>query len=92
MSRAGQCLDNAKAECFFATLESELTDAQRWPCRGAGRPAIFEWIGGFYNRQRRHSALAYRPPAAFEEAILLSSARVALRYTGRRSEVTSCMQ
>jgi putative transposase len=72
MSRAGQCLDNAMAESFFATLKGELIDAQIWPTRAVARTAIFEWIEVFYNRQRDHSALAYQPPAAFEDVLLLS--------------------
>jgi putative transposase len=59
MSRAGECLDNAMAESFFATLKAELVAAHRWPTRAAARTAIFEWIEAFYNRQRAHSALAY---------------------------------
>ena len=72
MSRTGDCLDNAMAESFFATLKAELVDTNRWPTRAAARTAIFEWIEVFYNRQRAHSALAYQPPAVFEEVLLLS--------------------
>jgi transposase InsO family protein len=72
MSRSGDCLDNAMAESFFATLKGEIADTQRWPSRIAARTAIFEWIEVFYNRQRRHSALAYQPPVTFEEVLLLS--------------------
>ena len=57
MSRAGDCYDNAMAESFFATLKTELIDRQPWPSRRAARQAVFEWIEGFYNRQRLHSAL-----------------------------------
>lgn len=69
MSRTGDCYDNAMAESFFATLKAELIDRQAWPTRRAARGAIFEWIEGFYNRQRLHSALGYRSPVAFEEGI-----------------------
>jgi transposase InsO family protein len=72
MSRSGDCLDNAMAESFFATLKAELGDARIWPSRAAARTAIFAWIEVWYNRQRRHSALSYRPPATFEEDMLLS--------------------
>jgi transposase InsO family protein len=71
MSRPGECLDSAMAESFFSTLKAEIADAQIWPSRAAARTAIFEWIEVFYNRQRRHSALAYQPPAAFAEVLLL---------------------
>ncbi len=71
MSRTGECLDNAMAERFFATLKAELVDARRWSTRAAARTAIFEWIEVFYNRQRHHSALTYRTPAAFEAEMLL---------------------
>jgi len=67
MSRAGECLDNAMAERFFATLKAELVDTKTWPTRDVARLAIFEWLEIWYNRQRRHSALAYRAPIAHEE-------------------------
>jgi len=70
MSRAGECLDNAVAESFFATLKAELVDTRTWPTRAAARLAIFEWIEVWYNRQRRHSALGYKRPAVFEELLL----------------------
>ncbi len=71
MSRAGDCYDNAVAESFFATLKAELIDTQSWPTRAAARTAIFEWLIVWYNRQRRHSALGYRAPVAYEEGRLL---------------------
>ena len=88
MSRSGDCLDNAMAESFFATLKAELIDACSWPTRAAARTAIFEWIEVFYNRQRAHSALAYRPPAIFEEVLLLSCP-AAWRYAVCRGEATA---
>lgn len=69
VSRAGECLDNAMAESFFATLKAELIDVRPWPTRRAVRQAIFEWIEIFYNRERLHSALGYHSPAAFELAL-----------------------
>jgi putative transposase len=66
MSRTGNCYDNAMAERFFATFTSELIDRVRWATRRAARQAIFEWLEVFSNRQRRHSALGYLSPVAFE--------------------------
>jgi len=32
------------------------------------RSAIFEYLEGFYNRRRLHSALSYQSPISYEEA------------------------
>jgi len=66
MGRVGDALDNAVAESFFATLETELLDRQTWPTRQALRSGVFEYIEGFYNLRRRHSALGYLSPAEYE--------------------------
>jgi putative transposase len=68
MSRAGNCYDNAVAESFFATLKSELVEGAVWATHAEATTAIFEYLEVFYNRQRRHSTLAYLSPAAFEAA------------------------
>lgn len=62
----GDAYDNALCESFFATLECELLDRHRFGGRAEARLAVFEFIEGFYNRRRRHSALGYRSPVAFE--------------------------
>jgi putative transposase len=66
MGSVGDCFDNAVAESFFATLKVELLHRQVWPTRAVARLAIFEYIEVWYNRQRRHSTLAYVAPAAYE--------------------------
>ncbi len=66
MSRKGNCYDNAVVESFFATLEWELIEHADWHTRAAARAAIFEYIEVWYNRQRRHSALGYKSPMAYE--------------------------
>jgi putative transposase len=68
MGSAGDCYDNALAESFFATLECELLDRQRFRNRTEARMAIFDYLETFYNRQRRHSALEYLSPADYEQA------------------------
>jgi putative transposase len=66
MGSRGDCFDNALAESFFATLECELLARQRFPTRNAARLALFDYIEGFYNTHRRHSALGYLSPSAYE--------------------------
>jgi transposase InsO family protein len=65
MSRVGNCYDNAVMESFFATLKSECVRAA-FITRAQARTAIFEYIEGWYNRQRAHSALGYLSPVQFE--------------------------
>jgi putative transposase len=66
MGSRGDCFDNAMAESFFATLECELLARQSFPTRNAARLALFDYIEGFYNSHRRHSALDYLSPRAYE--------------------------
>jgi len=66
MGSRGDAYDNALAESFFATLETELLMRRSFPNRGAARFAIFDYLEGFYNSHRRHSALGYLAPAQFE--------------------------
>ena len=67
MGRVGSAYDNALAESFIATLKTELLYRHSWPRRECARTAIFEYLEGFYNRYRLHSALGYRSPVDFEE-------------------------
>jgi putative transposase len=66
MGRTGSAYDNAMAEAFFATLETELLMRQSFANRSAARLAVFDYIEGFYNTHRRHSALGYLSPVDFE--------------------------
>ncbi|WP_324717959.1 IS3 family transposase [Carboxydochorda subterranea] len=66
MGSVGDALDNAVAESFFATLQTELLNRAPWPTRQALKTAVFEYIEAFYNRRRRHSALGYLSPEDFE--------------------------
>jgi putative transposase len=67
MGSVGDCFDNAMAESFFATLECELLDRRRFKTQVEARMAIFEFIEGWYNPHRRHSALAYHSPIEYEQ-------------------------
>jgi putative transposase len=66
MSRKGDCWDNAVAESFFATIKGEMIDHADYLTRGAAITAIADYIDGFYNPYRRHSALDYVSPIEFE--------------------------
>ena len=73
MSRVGDCWDNAVAESFFATLKTELVHGRHYRSRQQAKSEVFEYIEVFYNRQRLHSALGYRTPAAFEEKVKVAA-------------------
>ena len=66
MGSVGDCYDNAMCESFFATLECELLDRVTLRTPAAARTAVFDFIEGWYNPRRRHSALDYRSPNDFE--------------------------
>jgi len=66
MGSVGDCYDNAMCESFFATLECELLDRIRFADQKDAELAVFDFIEGFYNTRRRHSALGYLSPVAFE--------------------------
>ena len=66
MSRRGNCFDNAVCESFFHSLKVELDGDKQYVSRVAARERLFDYIEGFYNRVRLHSALAYRSPEEFE--------------------------
>jgi len=59
----------------MAIIKTEPTTGTHFANRHAARTAIFDHIEGFYNRQRRHSALGYKSPLVFEQihATLLSA-------------------
>ncbi len=68
MGSVGDAYDNAMCESFFATLECELLDRRRFPNQVAARLAVFDFIEGWYNTDRRHSALAYLSPINYERS------------------------
>ncbi len=68
MSRKGNCWDNAIAESFFHTLKVELVNSAQFATREEARLSIFEYIEGYYNRKRMHSAINYNAPYEFEHA------------------------
>jgi putative transposase len=65
MGRVGTPGDNAMMESFFATVQHEVLDTQRWSTRDELRSALFVFLEITYNRERRHSSLNYRTPTEF---------------------------
>jgi transposase InsO family protein len=72
METVGDAFDNAVAESFFATLQTELLDRGHWSTRQSLTTGIFSYIEGFYNRKRRHSTLGHLSPKEYEQAALNS--------------------
>ena len=69
MSGTGNCYDNAAVETFFKTIKTELLWQRSWQTRRDAEIAIFEYINGFDNPRRRHSALGWKSPLAFERKV-----------------------
>lgn len=65
MGRVGACADNAAMESFFALLQKNVLDRQRWATRQELRLAIITWIEGVYHR-RRQRGLGRLTPIEFE--------------------------
>ena len=68
MGSVGDAYDNAMCESFFATLECELLERRKFQTKAEARMAIFEFIEGWYNPGRRHSALGYQSPINYERS------------------------
>jgi transposase InsO family protein len=66
MGRTGACADNAAMESFFALLQRNVLDRQRWQTRKELRLAIVTWIERTYHRRRRQRALGKLTPIEFE--------------------------
>ncbi|WP_445147069.1 IS3 family transposase [Dyella sp. Tek66A03] len=65
MSRKGNCWDNAVVERVFRSLKQEWIDGT-YPTREHARHAVIDYVARYYNHERLHSTLDYRPPAEFE--------------------------
>jgi putative transposase len=66
MGSVGDAYDNALCESFFATLECELLNRRRFKTQAEARMAVFEYIEGWYNPHRRHSALDQESPLNYQ--------------------------
>ena len=66
MGRVGACGDNAAMESFFALLQKNVLDRQRWSSREQLRLAIITWIERTYHRRRRQRRLGRLTPIEYE--------------------------
>lgn len=66
MGRVASSVDNALIESLWSTMQRELLDRSTWASRTEVSSAMFEWIEGFYNPTRRHTALGNLSPVEFE--------------------------
>ncbi|SMD12084.1 Transposase InsO and inactivated derivatives [Fulvimarina manganoxydans] len=66
MSGKGNCTDNSMVESFFKPLKSELVWRTVFQTRTEATTAIGQYIDGFYNLVRRHSALDFVSSLQFE--------------------------
>ena len=66
MGRVGACADNAAMESFFALLQQNVLDRQRWATRHELRLAITTWIERTYHRRRRQRRLGRLTPIEYE--------------------------
>ena len=74
MGRVGACGDNAAMESFFALLQKNVLDRQRWATREELRLAIITWIERTYHRRRRQRRLGRLTPVEYETLHLAAHA------------------
>ncbi|MBG86528.1 MAG: hypothetical protein CMO80_06470 [Verrucomicrobiales bacterium] len=72
MSRRANPYDNAWTKFFMATLKREMLQDGCFEDASAAQCELFEFIEGYYNTQRKHSALGYLTPNQFEAKLLNS--------------------
>jgi transposase InsO family protein len=70
MSRKANPWDNAACESFIKSLKYEEVLRNEYRDLNEVRRSITHFLEQVYNEKRLHSALGYRPPAEFEQALL----------------------
>ena len=69
MSARANPYENAWTESFIGTLKHEMLQGGCFDNASDARIEIFEYIDGYYNTHRKHSALGYQTPVQFETQI-----------------------
>jgi transposase InsO family protein len=75
MSRKGNCWDNAVAESFFHTLNTELIDLEDVKTHEHARTGVCAYIEVFSNRQRCHAATGYLAPLVYAQTLKTNGIR-----------------
>lgn len=70
MSRAGNPYDNAWMESAIGKIKNEVLGERIPADQAAARQQLFAGIECWYNQRRRHSALGYQSPVAFESQFM----------------------
>jgi putative transposase len=66
MGAGGAPFDNAMVEAFWARMQVELLNRQRWKTRIELATPIHDCIEHFHNTRRRHSSLTMLTPTEYE--------------------------
>src|SRR3546814_14703229 len=69
MVEVGSAVERAARASFFALLQKNVLDRQRWATRDELRLAIVTWIERTYHRRRRQTRLGRLTPIEFETII-----------------------
>jgi putative transposase len=73
MSHKSSPSENASCESWMETLKYEEVYRQEYRDLAEVRTSIERFIDRVYNQKRLHSALGYRPPVEFEQALVASA-------------------
>jgi len=74
MSRKGNCWDNAVAESFFKTIKVESLYRYQFKNIWEVHAVVFDYIDGWYNTKRIHSALGGKSPRETAELLVAKMA------------------
>ena len=77
MGNVGTCADNAAMESFFALLQKNVLNRQRWATRDELRVAIVTWIERTYHRRRRQPGLGRLTPIEYETIMTTTATQAA---------------